>query len=177
MGTTSFQDRVFRDNVRTERESRKLSLAQLAKLLQDKGLKVHTTTIAKIEYGERPAKLDEAVALADVFGVSLDSLIGRRSRTGDKSLPLNALAKRAHGTAVTIDALEAGLREYLNELREFTLARDEASAATECERACDALAEASAVVRKTEAKLARIQKRRLSDFLADDSHDGEENGE
>ena len=64
--------------MRRERKSRGLSLAQLAKLLQAKGIKrIYPTTIAKIEYGERPAKLDEAIALADVFGVSLDALVGR----------------------------------------------------------------------------------------------------
>ena len=65
MGTTDLADRTFRDNVRDQRESRKLSMAQLAKLLQAKGLKVYPSTIAKIEYGERPAKLDETVALAE----------------------------------------------------------------------------------------------------------------
>ncbi len=49
MGTTDLADRTFRDNVRDQRESRKLSMAQLAKLLQAKGLKVYPSTIAKIE--------------------------------------------------------------------------------------------------------------------------------
>jgi transcriptional regulator with XRE-family HTH domain len=175
VGTTNFLDRAFRDNLRRERESRKLTLATLAKLLQDKGLSVHATTIAKIEYGERPAKLDEAVAVADVFGVSLDALIGRRrSRTGDKNLPLHALAKRTVGTAVAADALEAGVREYLDELQEFTLRRDEAAAVTECERAAEALAAAAAATRRAAVKLERVQQRMRRDFFADDSHDDEE---
>jgi transcriptional regulator with XRE-family HTH domain len=176
MGIGNLAGRAFRDNVNRERESRKLTMAQLAKRLQDKGLKVHPTTIAKIEYGERPAKLDEAIALADVFGMSLDALVGRRRRraTGDKSLPLHALAKRAASTAVAADALEAGLRDHLSELKEFTLRRDEASAAEECERAAEALAEAASVTRRAAAKLQRVQQRMQRDFLTDDTHNDEE---
>lgn len=161
--------------MRRERESRGLSLAQLAKMLQAKGLSVHATTIAKIEYGERPAKLDEAAALADVFGVSLDALIGRRrSRSGDKSLPLHALAKRTAATAVATDALEAGVREHLDELQEFTLRRDEAAAVTECERAAEALTAAATAARRAAVKLQRVQQRMQRDFFADDSHDNNE---
>jgi transcriptional regulator with XRE-family HTH domain len=175
VGTTDFLDRAFRDNLRRERKSRKLSLAALAQLLQDKGLSVHATTIAKIEYGERPAKLDEAAALADVFGVSLDALIGRRrGRSGDKSLPLHALAKRTAGTAVAVDALEAGVREHLDELQEFTLRRDEAAAVTECERVTEALAEAATAARRATGKLQRVQQRTQREFWADDSHGDEE---
>jgi transcriptional regulator with XRE-family HTH domain len=177
MGSTDAMDSDFRKNIRTERESRKWSQARVAKLLSDKGIdSIFTTTIAKIELGERPAKLNEAAALADVFGVSLDALIGRRRlRSGDKSLPLNALAKRTTGTAVAADALEAGLREHLDELQEFTLRRDEAAAVTECERAAEALGAAATVTRRAAAKLQRVQQRMQREFFADDSHDDEEN--
>lgn len=168
-------DSDFRENIRTERQSRKWSQAHVAKLLTDKGIGgIFTTTIAKIELGERPAKLNEAAALADVFGVSLDALIGRRPRrSGDKSLPLNALAKRTEGTAIAADALETGLRDHLDELAEFTLRRDEAAAVTECERAAEALAAAATATRRAAAKLQRIQRRMQRDFFADDSHDDE----
>jgi transcriptional regulator with XRE-family HTH domain len=180
MGTPTFSDRAFRDNLRRERQSRQLSLAQVAKLLQAKGLRIYTTTIAKLESGERAAKLDEVVALADVFNLSIDALVGRsgrRSRTGDKSLPLHALAKRTASTAAAVDALEAGVREHLAELEAFTLRRDEAAAATECERAAQALAEAATATRQATAKLQRVQQRMQRGFLTDDSHNDDEGTE
>jgi hypothetical protein len=120
--------------------------------------------------------LDEVIALADVFGTSIDALVGRagrRSRTGDKSLPLHALAKRTASTAVAVDALEAGVREHLTELEAFTLRRDEAAATAECERAAQALGDAATVTRQAAVKLQRVQQRTQRGFLTDDSHDNE----
>ena len=56
---------------------------ELADKLADKGINMHWTTIAKIEKGgERSVRIDEAAAFADVFGVSVDHLLGRRARPG-----------------------------------------------------------------------------------------------
>ncbi|OBB73161.1 hypothetical protein A5759_16270 [Mycobacterium sp. 852014-52144_SCH5372336] len=64
--------------VRRERERRDWSQAELAKLLQDRGIaSVYPTTVAKIEAGERAVRIDEATALADIFEVSVDALLGR----------------------------------------------------------------------------------------------------
>ena len=52
----------------------------MAKLLKDKGFSTYTTTIHKIENGQRPVPLDEAAAIADLFDMSLDSLLGRGIR-------------------------------------------------------------------------------------------------
>jgi len=38
---------------------------------------MHPTTVAKIEAGDREVKLDEAAALADLFGMSLDAMSGK----------------------------------------------------------------------------------------------------
>lgn len=112
----------------------------------------------------------------DVFGLSVDALIGRRrGQRGDKNIPLHALAKRTAATAVAVDALEAGVREHLDELPAFPLRRDEAAAVAECERAAQALAEAATVTRNAAARLQRIQQRIQKEFFADDSHDDEEN--
>ncbi len=64
--------------MRTEREHRKWSPAHLAKLLSDNGVEqIYPTTVAKIEAGERKVRINEATVIADLFGVSLDSLLGR----------------------------------------------------------------------------------------------------
>jgi transcriptional regulator with XRE-family HTH domain len=52
----------------------------MAKLLSDNGIPMmHPTTIAKIEAGDRAVRIDEAAGIADLFGVSLDSLLDRRA--------------------------------------------------------------------------------------------------
>jgi hypothetical protein len=151
----------------------------MAELLCAKGLTVYPTTVAKMEAGERAARIDEVVAIADVLGVSVDALVGRppRRQRGDKSLTINALAQLTHSTTAAVDSLEAALRDRMAELDSFDLRKDETAARAECERAGDALADAAAATRRAAAKLARIQKRMADEFLWDDSHDNEEGGE
>lgn len=38
---------------------------------------MHPTTVAKIEAGDREVKLDEAAALAELFDMSLDAMLGK----------------------------------------------------------------------------------------------------
>ncbi|MCK0175838.1 helix-turn-helix transcriptional regulator [Mycolicibacterium sp. F2034L] len=80
MGKQSLVETRFRERVRRERERRDWSQAELAKLLQDRGIgSAYPTTVAKIEAGERAVRIDEATALADIFDVSVDALLGRSS--------------------------------------------------------------------------------------------------
>ena len=179
MGANELVESEFRDTLKRERKERGWSQAHMANLLKDKGLTVYPTTVAKIEAGERAARIDEVVAVADVFGVSVDALLGRSARRqrGDKGLTVSALAQLTQSTAVAVESLEAALRDRLTELDSFDLRRDETAARAECERAGDALADAAAETRKAAAKLQRIQKRRVEEFLSDDSHNDEEGGE
>ena len=78
MGKQSPVETRFRERVRRERERRDWSQAELAKLLQDRGIaSIYPTTVAKIEAGERAVRIDEATVLADIFDVSVDALLGR----------------------------------------------------------------------------------------------------
>lgn len=78
MGKQSQVETQFRERVRRERERRDWSQAELAKLLQDRGMpSVYPTTVAKIESGERAVRIDEATLFADIFDVSVDALLGR----------------------------------------------------------------------------------------------------
>ena len=54
-------------------------------MLQNRGFEhIYSTTVAKIESGERAVRIDEAAALADLFDVSVDALLGRNvERTGN----------------------------------------------------------------------------------------------
>jgi hypothetical protein len=48
--------------------------------------KMHHTTVAKIEGGDREVKLDEAAALADLYGLSLDAMLGRKQASPDNEV-------------------------------------------------------------------------------------------
>lgn len=68
----------FGRQVRIEREARGWTQAELAKRLEAEGISLHPSAIAKIELRdtERPRaiRLDEAQALANIFGLPLDSM-------------------------------------------------------------------------------------------------------
>jgi transcriptional regulator with XRE-family HTH domain len=80
MGLREAADVYFGTHVRRERELRGWSQEELAKRLTDKGIHVYASTIAKIESEKKPraARLGEAAGIADLFGVSLDALLGRK---------------------------------------------------------------------------------------------------
>jgi hypothetical protein len=58
----------------------------MAEVLSEHGITAYPTTVAKIESGERAVKVNELAVFADIFGVSLDALVGRPARpAGDLS--------------------------------------------------------------------------------------------
>lgn len=70
----------FGKQVRTNRERLGWTQADLAKRLTDRGIDTYASTIAKIEAAERKpraVRIAEAMVIADLFGVSLDKLLGR----------------------------------------------------------------------------------------------------
>ena len=78
MSMQKWADDRFGKRVKAERERRGWSQAEMAKILSDKGLRpMHPTTVAKIEAGDRSVRINEAVGMADLFEVSMDSLLGR----------------------------------------------------------------------------------------------------
>jgi transcriptional regulator with XRE-family HTH domain len=66
---------LFARQVRTFREKAGLTQGRVAAAMTARGWKMHQTTIAKIESGDRPAELGEAIALAGVLGVAVTKLI------------------------------------------------------------------------------------------------------
>ena len=78
MGRESPSQARFRKMVRQAREDRRLSQADVAEALKTRGIdNMYPTTVAKIEAGGREVKLDEAAALADLFGMALDAMLGK----------------------------------------------------------------------------------------------------
>ena len=82
------------------------------------GFQWHQTTVAKTEAGERPAKLAEAAALADVLNVRLFALLHddldnaelRRAEHQSALRELMAMQKLIRQRAVEIGAMQPGQR-------------------------------------------------------------------
>lgn len=72
---TDFVEQSFRSNLRSLREARGLTQGHLAAALKQDGLPFHQQTVQKIESGERPPRLAEAIAIARVLGVDLQDLL------------------------------------------------------------------------------------------------------
>jgi transcriptional regulator with XRE-family HTH domain len=71
---------TFANKLRDLREEKRLSQSQVAAMLSDKhGIKLDPTAITRLEGGSRTLRLDEAVALADVLGTSLDRMLGQET--------------------------------------------------------------------------------------------------
>lgn len=77
MSDESTPSRTFRLNMRRLREQQELSQGELAQRLTANGWPVlgYQTTIARVEAGGRPVKLDEALAVADALGHPLETLL------------------------------------------------------------------------------------------------------
>lgn len=87
MSKERWLDSRFGKRLRAEREARGWSQPRFAELLEAQGITpMGATTIAKIEGGNRSVRIYEAVGMAEVFGVSLDSLTGRTSGPADADL-------------------------------------------------------------------------------------------
>jgi transcriptional regulator with XRE-family HTH domain len=130
MGSEKWTDKHFGKRVKNERDHRGWSQADMAKKLSDHGIQpMHPTTVAKIEAGERSVRINEAVGIADLFEISLDSLLGRKPRAErDLEYALGALLDAVYTSLEDIPADFAGYdtlarhgREvftYLNTARE-----------------------------------------------------------
>jgi transcriptional regulator with XRE-family HTH domain len=79
MGSRELTESRFGKRVRAERSRQGWSQEELARRLTDRGIPVHASTIAKIEAEKKPraTRLGEAVAIADLFGLSVDVLLDR----------------------------------------------------------------------------------------------------
>lgn len=76
---------TFVENMRMLRERRAMSQTEFAKHASERGLSFHQPTVQRIENGQRPLKLTEALVIADLLGSTLEQMMH------DTSLP-NAYA-------------------------------------------------------------------------------------
>ena len=119
MASTKWIDDRFGNRLKAERERRGWTQPELAQMLSNKGIEpMHATTIAKIEAVRRSVRINEAVGIADLFGVSLDSLLGLKWRPkGDEiDYALRVLHDAARQSAYHARLAADGLNKQLREL-------------------------------------------------------------
>lgn len=79
MARQKWTDGQFGKHLKAQREHHGWSQPELAGRLKERGIDLmHPTTVAKIEAGTRSVRINEALAFADVFDMSVDALLGRR---------------------------------------------------------------------------------------------------
>lgn len=97
---------AFGVRVKELRTARGLAQQEVADGMAARGFSWRQTTVAKTERAQRPVLVDEAVGLADYFGVPLEVLVAPSART------------TAHWAYVAAGAKYARARQQLSELEE-----------------------------------------------------------
>jgi transcriptional regulator with XRE-family HTH domain len=72
---SDFSDSIFARRLREVRQQAGITQQQLADWMTRVGHKLHRSAVAKIELGERPVTIGEAVQLAGILGVPLMELV------------------------------------------------------------------------------------------------------
>jgi transcriptional regulator with XRE-family HTH domain len=114
MAIEKWTDKRFGKRVKAKRDARGWSQAEMATMLTDMGAHMHATTVAKIEAGDRSVRINEASAIADLFEVSVDSLLNRKpgAQRSELTYLLRALRQSAQQAWGDLEAV----RELLEEL-------------------------------------------------------------
>lgn len=119
MASEKATDKHFGEFVRKERDAKKWTQQEMAAKVNTK-VQMHYTTLAKIEKGERSVRIAEAVAIADVLGVSLDRLLGRRAGVANEIADIVSNLQHAAGKAsLDVGAIHAAIQGWFAELGEI----------------------------------------------------------
>jgi transcriptional regulator with XRE-family HTH domain len=121
MANKKWAEHHFSKALKDQRDRREWSQAQLAKMLANKDIHMHWTTIAKIEKGERSVRIDEAAAIADLFDVSVDTLLGRKpTAQRDLRYALGALTDAVFTSRTELHRTSKTLQDRLDDIpREY----------------------------------------------------------
>lgn len=119
MGREKWTDDDVGQRIKGERERRGWSQANMARMLSRRGIEpMHATTVAKIEAGSRSLRVTEAVGIADLFEISVDTLLGRHpvAEGGDLLYRLRMLRDTAQKLAPQSLATAESIREQIMEM-------------------------------------------------------------
>jgi transcriptional regulator with XRE-family HTH domain len=107
----------FRQRVKAERNRLGWTQTELAEKLSANGVHAKWSSIAKLESGARGVRLDEAAAIADVFGTSLLALMGRRPKpAGDLHYTVETLLSTQRQGRWPLQALLTAMAEQTTEV-------------------------------------------------------------
>ncbi len=106
--------------IRTLRQARGWSQADLAAGVQDRGFPLQQTQVARVENGSRPLRVNEAAAFAAVLGVDLVDLLRRlarpeQSELGDLRRTVESLRRNVQNLSNEADSLGRRLRSVEEE--------------------------------------------------------------
>lgn len=124
MGRTTRAEQHLSRKLKTERQRRDWSQADVAKALSANGFQMYPTTIAKIEAGDRAVKIEEAVALADLFDLTLDVLTGRNYESAGQAAEMRSVTATAQELVPKLTAIGDQIDEadaYLADQRNHQL--------------------------------------------------------
>ena len=125
MAKTKWTEDYFRKGLKAERERLDLTQEKMAELFKANGLNLHWSTIAKIETGDRSVRIDEAARIADIFKVSLDTMVGRAiAGDRDELYTVRSLVHEARHAQSIAESLESSLRDRITGAIEAELARE-----------------------------------------------------
>lgn len=117
-------DEVFAERLKEVRKVMGVSQETLADKMVELGYNIHVTAIGKIERGERKVSVGEAAAMAELFGLALDDLLG-----GGMGLK-TALATFQRDRSTFGEQM----RLYVESMLEVVVSADSATEMTEKER-------------------------------------------
>jgi transcriptional regulator with XRE-family HTH domain len=118
--------------------------------------------ISKIESGERPARITEALGLAQCFGVSVDALLGRGTeRLDNREYALRSLRITADRSAHQIRDIANALDERLTDMYGTGLTLEEWPA--EGWRAWNAMNEATSALNEATSALLELAQEKESE--------------
>lgn len=128
---SDFSDSIFARRLREVRQQAGMTQQQLADRMAEVGHKLHRSAVAKIELGERPVTIGEAVQLAGVLGIPLMELVTQRG--GETDL------ERRHAERVEAQIAVRSLKHEVAERHRLLLEQQ-----VLCENAASRLARAEA---------------------------------
>ena len=116
-------DEFFRKRFTAERKRREWSQADVEAQFKARGVHVPATAVSKLESGARSVRLDEAVAIADMFEMSVDTLLGRGAGLEDDlAYALRAVKESARRIAAQLAPLMHEIDDAGTEAFRYTFA-------------------------------------------------------
>lgn len=115
---------TFRRRLREERERAGVSQMELARLMTERlSARIDSTTITRMEKGERTVRLDEAVVAAEVLEVPLSELL---SAQGTSLLArIDDLRFSLQGAQAALDSALAEVEQRRDKVEELTVELEE----------------------------------------------------